>query len=406
MRRHFWYGHVAFACLILSQLQPTAIALGSKAKPPQATRSRPRLSTPDVAEKASPSVVTLTTPAGQGSGVIIDSSGVVVTNLHVIRAQTQVVVKLANGDTYDDVRIIDADERKDLALLKIKAFGLAVAQLGNSNQVRAGDHVVLIGSPKGLEMTVSDGLISAVRDMGEGYHLLQTSAAASPGSSGGGMFNDFGELIGITSGKLAGGDNLNFGIPVNYVRGLSTNDRALSLTEFAARFAPTGASAGSTDGAAVTPRIPVAGHSKATTGVASVLDGHVQLAYDSGYWTKKALDDSTLQFDNPTTDLHVRLVTNRIEAAEEDVPQIELANFRQLDPKAQITRSGFKTVNGVRMLLFEAEATIGGSLCSYYVHVYSDTAGTVELSGWTRKHLIDNGRGVFDELASGLTVQR
>jgi hypothetical protein len=391
MRRHFWYGHVAFACLILSQLQTTAIALGSKTMPPQATRSSPRLSTPDVAEKASPSVVTVTTPAGQGSGVVIDSSGVVVTNLHVIRAQTQVVVKLANGDTYDDVRIIDADERKDLVLLKIKAFGLAVAQLGNSDQVRAGDHVVLIGSPKGLDMTVSDGLISAVRDRGEGYHLLQTSAAASPGSSGGGMFNDFGELIGITSGKLADGDNLNFGIPVNYVRGLSTNERAVSLTEFAARFAPT---------------VAPAGHSKATTGVESVLDGHVQLAYDSGYWTKKALDDSTLQFENPTTDFHVRLVTNRIEAAEEDVPQIELANFRQLDPQAQITRSGFKTVNGVRMLVFEAEATIGGSLCSYYVHVYSDTAGTVELSGWTRKNLIDNGRGVFDELASGLTVQR
>jgi hypothetical protein len=132
----------------------------------------------------------------------------------------------------------------------------------------------------------------------------------------------------------------------------------------------------------------------------------VQLAYDPGYWTKKDLDASTVQFENPTTDLHVRLVTNRLEASEEDVPQIELANFLQLDPKAQITHTGFKTVNGVRMLLFEAEATISGSLFSYYVHVYSDAAGTVELSGWTRKNLIDNGRGVFDQLASGLTVQR
>jgi hypothetical protein len=110
--------------------------------------------------------------------------------------------------------------------------------LGNSDQEQAGDRVILIGSPRGLEQSVSDGLISGVRDSGEGYRLFQTSAAASPGSSGGGMFNEFGELIGIVSSKLMNGENLNFGIPVNYMRGLLSSQSRMTLAELAAKFAP------------------------------------------------------------------------------------------------------------------------------------------------------------------------
>ena len=180
-------------------------------------------------------MVTVTTPTGQGSGVIVDAAGVFVTNLHVIRGDTTASVKLANGDVYDDVSVVDVDERKDLVLLKIKAFGLVPAVLGNSDQEQAGDRVILIGSPRGLELSISDGLISAVRDSGEGYRLLQTSAAASPGSSGGGMFNELGELIGIVSSKLSNGENLNFGIPVNYMRGLLSSQSRMTLAELAAK---------------------------------------------------------------------------------------------------------------------------------------------------------------------------
>ena len=183
-------------------------------------------------------MVTVTTPTGQGSGVIVDAAGVFVTNLHVVRGDTTASVKLANGDVYDDVAVVDVDERKDLVLLKIKAFGLVPAVLGNSDQEQAGDRVILIGSPRGLEQSVSDGLISGVRDSGEGYRLFQTSAAASPGSSGGGMFNEFGELIGIVSSKLMNGENLNFGIPVNYMRGLLSSQSRMTLAELAAKFAP------------------------------------------------------------------------------------------------------------------------------------------------------------------------
>jgi hypothetical protein len=198
--------------------------------------SKSRLSTSDIAKKTSPSVVTISSGAGIASGVIVDAGGVIVTNLHVVRGQTQVSVKLANGDIYDDVEVADVDERKDLVLLKIKAFALSAASPGNSDQVQVGDRVVLIGSPKGLDLSVSDGLISAVRDSGEGYRLFQTSAAASPGSSGAGMFNEYGELIGIVCSKLMGGENINFGIPINYVRGLIYTQARITLSDLASKF--------------------------------------------------------------------------------------------------------------------------------------------------------------------------
>jgi S1-C subfamily serine protease len=216
----------------------TAQAPPPPSQPATGVSARARLSTRDLAKKASASMVTVTTPTGQGSGVIVDATGVFVTNLHVVRGDTTASVKLANGDVYDDVAVVDVDERKDLVLLKIKAFGLIPAVLGNSDQEQAGDRVVLIGSPRGLEQSVSDGLISGVRDSGEGYRLFQTSAAASPGSSGGGMFNEFGELIGIVSSKLMNGENLNFGIPVNYMRGLLSSQSRMTLTELAEKFAP------------------------------------------------------------------------------------------------------------------------------------------------------------------------
>ena len=198
--------------------------------------ARRRLSSTELARQTTPSVVTILTKASQGSGVVVDAAGVVVTNLHVIRGQSQVSVKLANGDIYDDVSVVDVDERKDLVLLKIKAFGLPAAPLGNSDQVSTGDHVVVIGSPRGMDLTVSDGLVSAVRDSGEGYKLFQTSAAASPGSSGGGMFNEYGELVGILSLKLTTGENINFAVPVNYLRGLMSTQPSMTLAQLAARF--------------------------------------------------------------------------------------------------------------------------------------------------------------------------
>ena len=103
-------------------------------------------------------------------------------------------------------------------MLKIEAVDLPTIPLGNSNDVQLGEEVLLVGAPKGLEQTVSNGLISGIR-IDEGVRVLQTSAAASPGSSGGPLLNRRGEAVGVMSFKLVNGDNLNFAIPINYVRG-------------------------------------------------------------------------------------------------------------------------------------------------------------------------------------------
>lgn len=200
----------------------------------------------EVFKKASPSLVTISTADWFGSGVLIEASGVVVTNLHVIRGAEKATVRLANGDAYDDVGVVDVDARKDLALLKIKGFKLPAAALGDSDEVEIGQRVYAIGAPKGLELTISEGIVSGRRDSGEGHQLLQTSAALSSGSSGGGLFDQAGRLIGITTSKIVEGENLNFAVPVNYVRGILGVTTRWSLAELKTHLVATNQSAGAT----------------------------------------------------------------------------------------------------------------------------------------------------------------
>lgn len=147
-------------------------------------------------------MVTIRTPEGSGSGVLVDPEGVVATNLHVVRGADRATVTLANGDAYDDVAVIEFDSRKDLVLLKIKGFKLPTARLGDSDSLVIGQKVYTIGAPKGLDLTLAEGLVSGIRDSGEGYRVIQTSAPISPGSSGGGLFDDQGRLLGITTFKI------------------------------------------------------------------------------------------------------------------------------------------------------------------------------------------------------------
>jgi S1-C subfamily serine protease len=195
----------------------------------------------DVFSKSSSAVVTISAGSALGSGVIVHSSGVVVTNLHVIADAAKVAVKISNGDVYDDVAVVDFDSRKDLALIKVKGFSLPVAEIGDSDTARIGDRVFAIGAPKGLENTISEGIVSSLRDSGDGYRVIQTTAAISPGSSGGGLFDSQGRLIAITTFKINGGENLNFAVPINYVRGMLSTDisteHRLTLTEFKEKLA-------------------------------------------------------------------------------------------------------------------------------------------------------------------------
>jgi hypothetical protein len=151
-----------------------------------------------------------------GSGVFVRSTGEILTNFHLIEHAKTLTVKRKNEDVYDEVRVLEVDMRRDIALIKVRGWNLPVAKLGDSDLVQVGERVVAIGNPRGLEQTVTDGLISAIRDTGKGYKLFQMSAPISTGSSGGPLFNMAGEAIGIAAAYLEGGQNLNFAIPINY----------------------------------------------------------------------------------------------------------------------------------------------------------------------------------------------
>jgi serine protease Do len=158
-----------------------------------------------------------------GSGFIIDKEGYIITNNHVVERAEQIKVRLSDGKEYD-ARVIGTDPKTDLALIKIKAAGsLPVAHLGDSDKLEVGEWVVAIGNPFGLEQTVTTGIISAKgRVIGAGPYddFLQTDASINPGNSGGPLFNLKGEVVGINTAIVAGGQGIGFAIPVNMAKAL------------------------------------------------------------------------------------------------------------------------------------------------------------------------------------------
>jgi S1-C subfamily serine protease len=184
------------------------------------------LVTPEIVEKVSKSVVLIkgTNDKGSqlGSGFLLSSDGKVATNLHVIREMKTGGVQLQSGEIFDAFSILAFDERKDLAILQIAGFDLPAIELGNSNEVKAGESVIAVGSPRGLQGTVTAGVVSAIRDdpASAGYKVIQTDAAANPGNSGGPLLNGRGQVIGVVTTKLRDSEGLNFAVPINYVRGL------------------------------------------------------------------------------------------------------------------------------------------------------------------------------------------
>lgn len=169
---------------------------------------------------------------GLGSGFIVDQEGVIVTNYHVIQGAYPAIVKLLNGDIYNDLSIIDFDSTRDIAIIKVKGWSLPTVKLGNSDSIEIGERIVIIGNPKGLENTVSDGLLSGIRETGKGYKLHQLTAPVSAGSSGSPVFNSKGQVIGIATSTIIDGQNLNFSVPINYVRGMISRTSKMTLKEF------------------------------------------------------------------------------------------------------------------------------------------------------------------------------
>jgi S1-C subfamily serine protease len=182
------------------------------------------LTTAQIAKRVAPAVVVIhgQTDSGGvlGSGFIVSKDGKIVTNLHVIRELRTAAVELANGESFASVSVLATDELRDLAVLQIAGFDLPVLEMGNSDLVKVGEPLVVVGSPRGLEGTVTAGILSSIRDGGEGFKVLQTDAAVNPGNSGGPLVNSRGQVVGVVVSKLRAAENLNFAIPINSVRGL------------------------------------------------------------------------------------------------------------------------------------------------------------------------------------------
>jgi Trypsin-like peptidase domain len=198
-----------------------------------AAQTTPRLKNiPAIAKAANGAIVTIITaandkPIAQGTGFLVSADGVIVTNYHVIETGNVALVKFPDDTALPVDGVLAADKVRDLAVIKIHGKIFRMLTLGNSDDVQVGEEVVAIGNPLSLESTVSNGIISGVRTSKEqGGKFLQTTAPISPGSSGGPLFNMLGEVVGINTLYLEGGENLNFAIPVNDAKLLLSHQSA------------------------------------------------------------------------------------------------------------------------------------------------------------------------------------
>ncbi|MDB9447730.1 HhoA/HhoB/HtrA family serine endopeptidase [Anabaena sp. CS-542/02] len=164
---------------------------------------------------------------GSGSGFIINSSGKILTNSHVVDGADSVTVTLKDGRTFDG-KVLGEDPVTDVAVIKIEANNLPVLPLGNSDTLKPGEAVIAIGNPLGLNNTVTSGILSAIgrssSDIGASdkrVDYIQTDAAINPGNSGGPLLNSRGEVIGMNTAIIRGAQGLGFAIPINTVERIS-----------------------------------------------------------------------------------------------------------------------------------------------------------------------------------------
>lgn len=207
-------------------------------KAPTPTDNSPALpNIADVVEAAYTEVVTITTEqyvsdifsrqvtqTGAGSGWVLDKKGIIVTNNHVVEGAAKIMIQFADGRTYQgNSSNVSRDPLTDLAIIKINMDNLPVAAIGDSSKLRVGEWVVAIGNPLGKGIRAKEGTISGIKvslsmDEEESlYDLIETSAAINPGNSGGPLVNMKGEVVGITSAKIAevGVEGMGYAISIN-----------------------------------------------------------------------------------------------------------------------------------------------------------------------------------------------
>ncbi|MFI7639069.1 S1C family serine protease [Nonomuraea sp. NPDC049400] len=239
-------GGGAVGAYVAEGARPASTVTTNVASPVFRTASG-QLTVAQVAEKVQPSVVMIQGQNAEGSGVVLSEDGLILTNNHVVAGQgDQLTVKFSDGKTAK-ASVVGTDPATDLAVIRAAdVSGLAKATLGDSDQLKVGDDVLAIGSPLGLDGTVTSGIISALdrtvtagggnqdQQLPPGWGrqgqsaetttlggMIQTDAAINPGNSGGALVNAAGELVGINSAVAADGVNLGFAIPVNTAKQVS-----------------------------------------------------------------------------------------------------------------------------------------------------------------------------------------
>lgn len=187
------------------------------------TTSVEALTPAEIFGTTSPSIVVVRTysaagkPIGTGSGVVVQA-GIVVTNCHVLQKAQRYLVE-RNGEQAVAILVKGWPDR-DLCLMRThrgSPFDRSIAAIESPGILAVGKDVFAIGAPRGLELTMSRGIVSSLRPIDDGSVVIQTDAAISPGSSGGGLFDEYGRLVGITTFQMKEGQNLNFALPANWV---------------------------------------------------------------------------------------------------------------------------------------------------------------------------------------------
>jgi serine protease Do len=203
---------------------PGAANLVYRNAPPNA----PTRSVRELVSELGESVVQVRTPSGLGSGFFLNEDGFLMTNFHVIEGESQIKVEVYHQKdgqlerkSYKEVRIVAMNKFADLALLRIEdkdAPKFKPVPLASTEPLAVGERVFAIGSPLGLERTVTEGILSTKTRQLQGMLYLQTTAQINPGNSGGPLFNLAGQVIGITNMKITFGEGLGFAIPVEAVK--------------------------------------------------------------------------------------------------------------------------------------------------------------------------------------------
>jgi len=197
---------------------PVMAASSTPPSPPPLPAQPPTLSPAQIAAGAMPSIVKISSRHSLGTGFVVREDGWIATNLHVIAGADELMVTVAGRGELPVTDVLVADDEHDLAVVRVAATGLPPLSLGDLRAVQPGDAMIAIGHPLGFEGTVSNGLVSAVRHVNDQLTILQISAPIAPGSSGGPLIDDHGRVIGVATAMVARGQNLNFGIPVTYLK--------------------------------------------------------------------------------------------------------------------------------------------------------------------------------------------